>query len=210
MRRTVASLAMVFISVAAGAACARAQVPPAATTPQDTADSVVVPPGVYGTLSQNEIAVRLRTDELEIRFVPLDLRITTLLARDGAESLQRLVERNRPAIDSAGRAAGISEPGLALVTFFALQPGTRFDPELLTLTARNQFLRPMAIVPLSPRFGAAQLNARESAMAVYIFEELLPVWEPFTVNYENLASREWERRLPQLQRERDRLAATPR
>lgn len=210
MRRTVASLAMVFISVAAGAACARAQVPPAASTPQATADSVVVPPGVYGTLSQNEIAVRLRTDELEIRFVPLDLRITTLLARDGAESLQRLVERNRPAIDSAGRAAGISEPGLALVTFFALQPGTRFDPELLTLTARNQFLRPMAIVPLSPRFGAAQLNARESAMAVYIFEELLPVWEPFTVNYENLASREWERRLPQLQRERDRLAATPR
>lgn len=210
MRRTVASLAMVMVSLAAGAACARAQVPPAGTAPEGTADSVVVPPGVYGSLNQNEIAVRLRTDELEIRFVPLDLRITTLLARDGAESLQRMVERNRPAIDSAGRAAGVSEPGLALVTFFALQPGARFDPELLTLTARNQLLRPMAIVPLSPRFGAAQLNARESAMAVYVFEDLLPVWEPFTVNYENLASREWERRLPQLQRERDRLAAAPR
>ncbi len=210
MRRTVASLAMVLVSVATAAACARAQTPPAATAPAGASDSVVVPAGVYGTLSQNEIAIRLRTDELEIRFVPLDIRITTLLARDGAESLQRLVERNRPAIDSAGRAAGVSEPGLALVTFFALQPGARFDPELLTLTARNQFLRPMAIVPLSPRFGAAQLNSRESAMAVYIFEELLPVWEPFTVNYETLASREWERRLPQLQRERDRLAATPR
>lgn len=210
MRRTAASLAMVLLSVTAGAACARAQSPPAGTAPQGAADSVVVPPGVYGTLSQNEIAIRLRTDELEIRFVPLDIRITTLLARDGAESLQRLVERNRPAIDSAGRAAGVSEPGLALVTFFGLQAGVRFDPELLTLTARNQFLRPMAIVPLSPRFGAAQLDARESAMAVYIFEELLPVWEPFTVNYENLASREWERRLPQLQRERDRIAATPR
>jgi hypothetical protein len=210
MKRTVVSLALAFASVAAGAACARAQNPPAGSAVGAAADSVVIPPGVYGTLSQNEIAIRLRTDELEIRFVPLDIRITTLLARDGAESLQRLVERNRPAIDSAGRAAGISEPGLALVTFFAQQPGARFDPELLTLTARNQFLRPMAIVPLSPRFGAAQLNARESAMAVYIFEELLPVWEPFTVNYENLVSREWERRLPQLQRERDRLAATPR
>lgn len=210
MSRTVASLVMVFVSVAAGAGCARAQTPPVAAPAGPAADSVVIPPGVYGTLSQNEIAIRLRTDELEIRFVPLDLRITTLLARDGAESLQRLVERSRPAIDSAGRAVGVSEPGLALVTFFALQPGARFDPELLTLTARNQFLRPMAIVPLSPRFGAAQLNARESAMAVYIFEELLPVWEPFTVNYEALASREWERRLPQLQRERDRLAATPR
>lgn len=207
MRRMVGSLALAVASVAGGAACARAQTPPAGAAP---ADSVVVPPGVHGTLSQNEIAIRLRTDELEIRFVPLDIRITTLLARDGAESLQRLVERNRPAIDSAGRAAGVSEPGLALVTFFAQQPGARFDPELLTLTARNQFLRPMAIVPLSPRFGAAQLNARESAMAVYIFEELLPVWEPFTVNYENLVSREWERRLPILARERDRIAATPR
>ncbi|HEX6090183.1 MAG TPA: hypothetical protein VFZ13_08490 [Gemmatimonadales bacterium] len=210
MRRTVASLALALASVGAEAACARAQNPPAGTVPAAAADSVVVPPGVYGSLSQNEIAVRLRTDDLEIRFVPLDLRITTLLARDGAESLQRLVERNRPAIDSAGRAAGVSEPGLALVTFFAQQPGARFDPELVTLTARNQLVRPMAIVPLSPRFGAAQLEARESAMAVYIFEELLPVWEPFTVNYENLVSREWERRLPQLQRERDRLAATPR
>lgn len=207
MSRMVVALALAVASVAASAACARAQSPAAGAA---AADSVVVPPGVYGTLSQNEIAIRLRTDELEIRFVPLDIRITTLLARDGAESLQRLVERNRPAIDSAGRAAGVSEPGLALVTFFAQQPGTRFDPELLTLTARNQFLRPMAIVPLSPRFGAAQLNARESAMAVYIFEELLPVWEPFTVNYENLVSREWERRLSILARERDRIAATPR
>lgn len=210
MRPTVASFAMVLVSIAAGAACARAQTPPPGGTPTGTADSVIIPPGVYGTLSQNEIAIRLRTDDLEIRFVPLDIRITALLARDGAESLQRLVERNRAAIDSAGRAAGVSEPGLALVTFFAQRAGARFDPELLTLTARNQFVRPMAIVPLNPRFGAAQLDARESAMAVYVFEELLPVWEPFIVNYETLASREWERRLPQLQRERDRLAASPR
>ena len=209
MRRTAASLALALVPISASAACARAQVPAGAPAPAAT-DSVVVPPGVYGTLSQNEIVIRLRTDELEVRFLPLDLRITTLLARDGAESLQRLVERNRPAIDSAGRASGVSEPGLALVTFFAQQPGVRFDPELLTITARNQFVRAMAIVPLSPRFGAAQLEARESAMAVYIFEELLPVWEPFTVNYENLSSRDWERRLPALQRERDRLAATPR
>ena len=210
MRRSVVSLALALASVGAEAGCARAQNPPAGAVPAGAADSVVIPPGVYGTLSQNQIVVRLRTDELDIRFVPLDLRITTLLARDAAESLQRLVERNRPAIDSAGRAASVSEPGLALVTFFAQQPGARFDPELVTLTARNQLVRPMAIVPLSPRFGAAQLDARESAMAVYIFEELLPVWEPFTVNYENLVSREWEARLPQLQRERDRLAATPR
>ena len=91
-----------------------------------------------------------------------------------------------------------------------LEPLCRQERHLLSDVPFGPVLRPMAIVPLSPRFGAAQLNARESAMAVYVFEDLLPVWEPFTVNYENLASREWERRLPQLQRERDRLAAAPR
>jgi hypothetical protein len=209
MRGIVTSLGLALLSVAGGAACARAQ-EPAVRTDSAAADTVRIPPGVYGQLSQNDIAIRLRTDELEIRFIPLDIRVTSLLARDGAESLQRLVERHRPAIDSAGRSAGVSEPGLALVTFFAQQQGARFDPEIVTVTARNRFLRPLAIVPLSARFGAAQLDARESAMAVYLFEELLPVWEPFTVQYENLTSHDWERRLPTLARERDRLAATGR
>ncbi|HEU5051044.1 MAG TPA: hypothetical protein VFU00_12005 [Gemmatimonadales bacterium] len=194
--------------IVGGAACARAQSPAPAAAP--AAGDSALPQDRYGTLSQNDIAIRLRTDELEVRFVPLDARVTSLLARDAAQSLQRTVARNRAAIDSAGRAAGISEPGLALVTFFGLKPGVRFSPELLTVTARNQFLRPLAMVPLGSRFGAGQLNAQESAMAVYLFEDLLPVWDPFSVNYENLVSNEWERRLPTLYRERDRLSAAPR
>jgi len=210
MRRTSALLGLFLVTSGGGVACARAQTEARSAADTAPADSVPLPPGVYGTLSQNDIVIRLRTDELEVRFVPLDIRATGLLGRDAAESLQRLVERNRPAIDSAGRAAGISEPGLALVTFFALRDGTRFNPEQLTVTARNQLLRPLAFVPLSARFGAGQLDARESAMAVYLFQDLLPIWDPFTVHYEHLVSHDWERRLPTLARERDRLAATPR
>ena len=196
------------LAFAAGAliGCARAQEPPAQPVP---AARPVSPVPTGGTLSQNDIAIRLRNDELEIRLVPLDLRVTSLLARDAAMSLQGLVTRNRTAIDSAASAAGASEPGLVLVTFFAQRDGVRFDPQLLTLSFQGRLLRPMAIVPLSPAFSSQQLDARGNAMAIYLYEELLPVWNPFTVGYGVLISNEWERRLPTLERERARLAARP-
>jgi len=41
-----------------------------------------LPPAGYGSLSQSDLALRLRNDEIEIRFVPLDQRVTRLLAGD--------------------------------------------------------------------------------------------------------------------------------
>ena len=191
------------------AGCARAQQPTDAPVPPAAAVSPVSI-GNRGTLSQNDIAIRLRNDEIEIRFVPLDVRVTALLAPDGAESLQRLVASHRARIDSAGRQGGVSEPGLALVTFFSQRDGVHFDPQLLTLTFQNRLLRPLAIVALSPRFSSQQLQARESGMGIYVYEELLPVWDPFSVRYGEMISNEWERRLPTLERERARLAVRPR
>ena len=126
MRGTLALAALL-----AGAGCARAQTPPPAAAADTLADTVAdsMPPVVtFGTLSQNDISVRLRDDQLELRFVPLDARVVTLLAEDGAAALTRLTERYRPQVDSAGREAGVTEPGLALVTFFGQQDGVRFDP----------------------------------------------------------------------------------
>lgn len=189
------------------AACAHAQTP--TTTPPAAADTAAArdsaPAQVYGRLNQSDIAIRMRNDELELRFVPLDARLTSLLAQDASTALRRLVESHRPAIDSAGRDAGVSEPGLALVNFFGLQDGVRFDPQLLTLLVRGRLLRPLAIVPLSPKFGSGQLEARESVMAIYLYQELLPVWDPFQISYGSLTSSDWSDRLPLLQRERQRL-----
>ena len=199
----------VIVAFAAGAlaGCARAQEAAApATTPAARRDSLARTAGDYGTLSQNDIVVRLRNEDLDIRLVPLDVRVTTLLAPDAAESLQRLVARQRTAIDSAARASGVAEPGLALVTFFAQRDGVRVDPQLVWLTFQNRQLRPIATVPLSPAFSSQQLDARGTAMAIYLYDELLPVWSPFTVTYDTLVSNDWERRLPTLARERDRLA----
>ena len=182
------------VSLLLGAACAHAQNPPVAA-PADSAAADSVAPRVYGRLNQSDIAIRLRNDELEIRFVPLDAGLLALLSEDAATALERLVARYRPAIDSAGRDAGISEPGLALVNFFGVKDGVRFDSQLLNIQARGQLLQPMAVVPLSPQFGSGQLDARESVMAIFLFRHSLPVWDPFRIS----------ERLPILQRERQRL-----
>ena len=165
---------------------------------------------VYGTLSQNDVAIRLRSDELEIRFVPLDNRILSLLARDAAESLRGLLASRRTAIDSAARQHGVAAPGLALVGFFAQRDGVRFDPQLLTVTANGRVLRPLAVVPMCPRFGSHQLGLREQVMGLFLYEDLIPVDAVFEVSYESIISREWERRLPLLERERARIGARAR
>ena len=196
------------VSLLLGAACAHAQNPPAAPAGSAVADSAAADsaaPRVYGRLNQSDIAIRLRNDELELRFVPLDAGLLALLSEDGATALERLVARHRPAIDSAGRDAGISEPGLALVNFFGAKDGVRFDPQLLNILVRGQLLRPLAVVPLSPQFGSGQLDARESVMAIFLFRQSLPVWDPFQISYGSMTSSDWSDRLPLLQRERQRL-----
>lgn len=200
MRQAV--MASVMFTLVAG--CAHAQVPDSTAKPDSAVTDTILEP-VYGRLNQNDIAIRMRNDEIDLRFVPLDQRLTSLLSRDGAQALDRLVDHNRAAIDSAGRDAGVTEPGLALVTFYGLKDGVRFDPQLVTISARGRLLRPLAIVPLSPKFGGGQLDARESTMAIYLYEELLPVWDPFTVSYGALTSADWSQRLPTLDRERQRL-----
>jgi hypothetical protein len=169
-----------------------------------------LPPVGYGSLTQNDLSLRLRTDDIEMRFVPLDPRVTVLLGRDSWNSLRSLVESRRSSIDSVGRASGVNRPGLALVTFFAQRANARFDPQTLTLVTRNRVFKPLGIVPFSARFSAQQLNVREQVSAIYLFEEDLPVNDSFSVSYAGLTSEDWERRQPTLDRERARIASRSR
>lgn len=173
-------------------------------------DSSRLPPAGFGTLRQDDIDLSLGDDALDIRFTPLDEQVIRLLAPDGYRALAALVASRRADIDSVGREYGVSRPGLALVSFFGRQPNVRFDPQLILLSSRNRQFRPIGVVPLSPRFTGQQLNVRERANAIYLFEEEIPVNEPFTVSYGRLSSSEWERILETLERERARVAARAR
>jgi len=164
-------------------------------------------PAGYGTLTQNDLALRLSNDDLEIRFIPLDHRVTRLLARDAYQSLLGLTDSHRREIDSVASRAGVSQPGLALVSFFGLRPDVRFDAQTLTLLIRNRVFRPIGVIPLNPKFTSGQLGIREQASAIYLFEEDLPVSDSFTLSYGGLTSEDWQNKLPTLDRERARVAA---
>ncbi|HEX3234306.1 MAG TPA: hypothetical protein VHR41_08905 [Gemmatimonadales bacterium] len=169
------------------------------------ASSRLPPPG-YGSLTQNDLALRVVTPDIEVRFVPLDQRVTRLLAKDSWESLQSLVQSRRAAIDSVASMAGVSRPGLALVTFFGQRTNARFDPQTLTVGVRNRIFRPLGIVPFSGRFTGQQLDVREQVSGVFLFEQDLPVDDSFTVSYNGVTSGDWTTKQRQLDRERARVA----
>jgi hypothetical protein len=169
-----------------------------------------LPPPGYGSLKQSDLDLNIRSDELDVRLVPLDERVTRLLARDAYESLQSLVHSRRASIDSVARMYGISSPGLALVTFFGGRVGARFDPSTLTLGVRNRVMRPRGVVPFSPRFSAQQLDLREQVSAIFVFDELMPVTDDFNFAYQGRTSESWGNKQRLLDRERGRVAARAR
>ncbi len=173
------------------------------------ADGDLPPPG-YGTLSQNDVSFRLVVDDVEMRFLPLDERLLRLLARDAYASFHQLVSSNQMKIDSLSAASGVGSPGLVLITFFGLRRDARFDPQDVAVLIRNRLFRPLGIVPLTASFSSRQLDARAQASAIYLFEERIPVFEPFTVSYGAATSEAWQNLLQRLQREQARVAGRAR
>ncbi len=195
-RRTVLACAVALM------ACARNPVPARA---QQDAPGAVIPPG-FGTLRQSDLQLTLSTDQLEVRFLPLDPRVFNLLAPDAYQSLSALLEGRRAQIDSVARSVGVSQPGIALVSFFGLQANANYDAEVLTMVVRNRLIRPIGIVPYSPGFMEQRLEVRQQRTAFYLFEEEIPVFEPFSIQYYAASSEDWGRRLPVIDRERQRVS----
>jgi hypothetical protein len=167
----------------------------------------VLPPGGYGSLTQADLALHIQTSDIDVRFVPLDARVTRLLARDSWEALRSLVASRRAAIDSVAGRSGVAHPGLAYVSFFGQSPNARFDPQTLQVMVRNRELRPVGIVPFSGRFTSQQLNVREQVSAIYLYGEDLPVNDTFTITYAGQTSNDWQDKQTRLDRERARVAS---
>jgi len=174
-------------------------------TAQEAIPGGELPPAGYGSLRQDNVSVRITLTDIEVRFLPLEERLLRLLAPDAYESLHGLVVSRQAAIDSAAREAGLSQPGLALVTFFARRADARFDPQNLSIAYRNQFSRPAAIVPYTGNFGGRQLDVRQQASAIYLFDHPLPVYERFEVVY-GTAQTAWDDEIGRrIERERSRV-----
>ena len=165
-----------------------------------------IPPG-YGTLRRDDIVVPLSTGTIGIQVLPLDEQVIRLLAPDTYRSLHQLVSSRAAEIADAAQRGGTEHPTLVMVTILGIVPEARFNPEEVNITSRGRLFRPSGIVPLSPTWSSFQLNARQQAAAIYLFEPGISVREELTVSYQGLSSDAWSRSIRLLDQERARVKA---
>jgi hypothetical protein len=170
-------------------------------------DATALPPAGYGSLRQDEIGIRLNTPVLSIRVVPLDEQVTRLLAPDAYRSLREMRQSRNAEIAEAARAAGHDSVTTFMVTFFGMQPSVRFNPDDLYISSQNVTYRPIAIVPITPRWSENTIEQRQQAAAIYLFEPDIPILRPFTLFYGPQASEAWSEALRRLNNERNRVLA---
>jgi hypothetical protein len=170
-----------------------------------TAQASDLPPVGYGSLRQDQVAVMITTDNLAVRTLPLDERVIRLLSPDTYSSLHAIAESRATAIAAAARAAGRDSAAAFVVTFFALQRQVMFNPDQVYISSQGAFFRPLAILPLTPRWSESRLDQRQQAMAIYLFDVSIPVLQPFTVFYGDKSSTAWENSINLLAGERARV-----
>lgn len=167
--------------------------------PDSTAN--MVPPG-FGSLRQDEIAIRLEAPGLVMRAVPLDEGIIRLLTPDSYRVLRELQESNRPRIADILRRNGGRQPDLWYVSFYGLDPDTRFSPLDLLITSGGRDFRAIDVIPLSAGWGEQRLRQRETQSAIYIFDGDIDTDHPLTVRFLNERDESWEQTLQRIERER--------
>ncbi len=166
-----------------------------------------LPPAGLGTLRQDAVAIRLTTDNLAVRALPLDERVIRLLSPDTYAALHQLYRSRASDIVDAARAAGRDSALAVMVTFFALQPQVSFNPDQLYISSQNNFFRPIGILPLTPNWSEGRINQRQQASAIYLFDASIPVLQPFTLFYGDVSSDAWEAAINVLAGERARVLA---
>ena len=195
-RRSARAALLCCILVALNSSCATAQ------DPQVAPQNEELPPVGYGTLGQDAIGITLNTESFSIGAFPMSEAVIRLLAPDTYASMHRLLTTRRDEIVSAASRWGEPEPAVFLVSFYGRLARARFDPEALTITGQNRLFRPIAILPVTPAFDDRQLNQRETATALYLYEGGIRLADPFTLSYNGISSNQWERILRILERER--------
>lgn len=168
---------------------------------EDTTGLGAVPAG-FGSLRQDDIAIRLEPQGLIVRAIPLDERVIRLLTPDSYRALRDLQESNRRAIEAIARRSGGRPPDLWYVSFYGLEENARFSPMDLVITSGGQDFRPLDVIPLSTGFGEQRLRQRETQSAVYVYADGVDVDHPLTVTFQGLQSVIWEQLLQRIERER--------
>lgn len=176
-----------------------------ASTPVPVVDDTTARAGIpagFGSLRQDDIAIRLEPPGLIIRAIPLDESVIRLLTPDSYRALRDLEESNRRSIEAIARRSGGRSPDLWYVSFYGLEENARFSPMELVITSGGQDFRPIDVIPLSTGFGEQRLRQRETQSAVYVYSGDIDVDHPLTVTFQGQRSAIWEQLLQRIERER--------
>lgn len=173
-----------------------------AVAPVEDSSAITGIPAGFGSLRQDDIAIRLEPQGLIVRAIPLKESVIRLLTPDSYRALRDLQESNRRTIDAITRRSGNRAPDLWYVSFYGLEDNARFSPMDLTITSGGQDFRPIDVIPLSTGFGEQRLRQRETQSAVYVYPGDIDVDHPLTVTFQGLQSSVWELLLQRIERER--------
>lgn len=167
----------------------------------DTSGRTNIPPG-FGTLRQDDIAVRIELQGLIVRAIPLDESIIRLLTPDSYRALRELQESNKASISAVTRRTGGQKPDLWYVSFYGVQPEVHFSPRELIISSGGRDLSPLDVIPLTSGFGEERLQQRETQSALYLFDESIDLDQPLTVRFQTETNTDWQTTLQAIERER--------
>ncbi len=163
---------------------------------------LLVPAG-FGSLKQEDVAIRLSRRGLQVRAIPLDETIIRVLSPDSYRALREQLTSRRPALDSLARRTGLGGFSVWLVRFHGLEQGeTFFSPMEFIITSVGRDFRPIDVLPITPGFGQQRLRQREVQQALFVFDGQVDVNQPITVQYETTRNTDWAVVLSRIERER--------
>lgn len=185
------------LTLAAGCALSSGPAPGTQEGPSTLAEGPLPPPG-YGTLSQRDVSITLRSGDLQLMVTPLAPSVIVATAPDTYRRLEALAapHRSRP-----------EAPSLFLVSFFSDRPEIRFVPEEVQLVSRGMRARPVEIQPITPGWGTGRVAQRDTEMAIYMFDRTIDLESDLVLHYGLEQVSTWAVTLTRIQAERARARA---
>ena len=194
-------LALLALAVACTAADAQTQPATPVNRAADTTAAGLIPAG-YGSLRQENLAIKLELPDLIVRIIPLDESVIRTLSPDSYRALREQVEGRRPTLVRLAQQHGLQRGSVWYVEFFGLATDTRFSPEELTVTSTGREFRPVEVVPVTSGFGSQRLQPRERQAALYLFDDAVDVNQPLTIIFGTQQTTRWADILRDVEKER--------
>lgn len=199
MRALIVTLAFVSLACASAPSGGAPDSPSDPTPPQQA--NADLPVG-FGTLHQEDIALRIQLPSVLVRAIPLDESVIRVLSPDSYRGLHELVSSRQAELEERARRYGVRQPSLWYFSYYGVQPDARFSPEEVVITSAGRVFRPLSIVPLTTGFGEQRLEQRGVQTAIYIFDDGVDVNLPLVVTVQSIPSAGWEANLRRIERER--------